>query len=162
MAAPQIVRATVEEAEALTAIALAAKGHWGYPAEWLREWQSALTITPDYINRHATFVRCDAAGTPLGFCAVQLAGDEALLDHLWVLPQAMGRGIGTALFGHAEAHAGAAGAKRLNIVGDPHAEKFYTRLGAVVHDRVSAPMHGLARSLPLLQKPLCPRNEPAL
>ena len=31
----QIIRAKPENATALTAIAFAAKGHWGYPEQWM-------------------------------------------------------------------------------------------------------------------------------
>ena len=90
----------------------------------------------------------------VGCGAVQIEVGEALLDHLWVLPQFMGRGVGRALFQHAEEIARASGAARMRIVGDPHAEQFYSRMGATVYGRKPASMDGEARFLPLLEKSL--------
>lgn len=139
------------DADALTAIAFAAKRHWGYPESWLRRWTEALTITPDYIVKNPTFVA--AIGSEfVGFCAVQIKGGEAGLDHLWVQPSFMGRGIGRALFQHAEAIARESGAVRMTIVGDPHAEPFYFHMGARLYGREPANVDGEERFLPLLEK----------
>ena len=148
-----IVRARREDAGALTGIALAAKGHWGYPESWIRRWQEALTVTPDYVSCHPTFAAI-ADGTIVGFCAVKIRSEEALLDHLWVLPSMMRRGVGRALFTQAENAAREAGAKHLKIVGDPHAEGFYRRMGATVYGQEPAAMDDQPRFLPLLEKAL--------
>ena len=148
-----IARACAEDAEALTKIAFAAKRHWRYPESWIHRWRDALTITPEYISANPTF----AAGVDrefVGFCAVQIVARDALLDHLWVLPSFMGRGIGCALFRHAEGIARISGACRMRIVGDPHAELFYSRMGATLCGRESASMDGEARFLPLFEKAL--------
>jgi GNAT superfamily N-acetyltransferase len=149
----KIVQARPEDADALTEIAHAAKRHWGYPESWILHWQQALTITPDYIAAHPTFTAV-ADAQLLGFCALRLHQDEALLDHLWVRPSAMGGGIGRTLFARAEAAARHAGVRQLKIVGDPHAEGFYRRMGATVCGREPAAMDGVERYLPLLEKAL--------
>ena len=82
-----------DDASALTAIAHAAKRHWGYPEEWLRRWVGALTLTPPYLAAHPTWL-ADENGGAVGFYALHLSEEQAQLDHLWVLPAAMGRGIG--------------------------------------------------------------------
>jgi GNAT superfamily N-acetyltransferase len=142
-----------EEAEALTKIALAAKSHWGYPPTWIQEWENVLTITPEYIVAQPTFVAVSGEQR-VGFCALQIAGNEALLDHLWVWPACMRRGVGRALFEHAETIARATGVVRLKIVGDPHAEGFYARMGATLYGHQPASMDGQERFLPLLEKKL--------
>jgi GNAT superfamily N-acetyltransferase len=149
----KITRARPEDADTLTDIAIAAKRHWGYPESWMRQWEVVLTITPEYITAHPTFVAVTDERIA-GFCAVQLRPEEALLDHLWVLPTAMGNGIGRALFAHAEGVARQAGAARMSMVGDPHAEGFYRRMGATVHGHEPAHMDGAERHLPLLAKAL--------
>jgi len=150
----KIVRACPEDTDTLTGIALAAKSYWGYPESWIRRWKEALTVTSDSISSHPTY----AAVTDeqiVGFCALRIQPpDQALLDHLWVLPSAMGSGVGRALFLHAEKVAREAGVACLKIVGDPHAEGFYHRMGATVYGREPAPMEGQARFLPLLEKVL--------
>jgi predicted N-acetyltransferase YhbS len=148
-----VLRAHAEHAAALTEIAFAAKRHWQYPETWIHRWRELLTITPDYIAEHPTFVAV-VDGELAGFCAVQIAAGEALLDHLWVLPAFMGRGIGRTLFRQAEEIARASGAVRMRIVGDPHAEPFYARMGATLCGREPASMDGEERFLPLLEKTL--------
>ena len=64
----------------------------------------------------------------------------------------MGRGIGRALFEHAEQHARQHGAKRLWVESDPHAEAFYRHMGMTVFGQQPAPMEGQPRFLPLLEK----------
>jgi GNAT superfamily N-acetyltransferase len=147
----RIIEAQPEDAAALTEIAFQAKRHWGYAESWMRRWQEALTVTADYIVEKPTFVAVDG-GNRVGFCALQIKEAEALLDHLWVLPASMRRGAGRALFEHAEAVARARGAVRLTMVGDPHAEGFYCRMGATVYGREAASMDGTERFLPLLEK----------
>lgn len=149
----RIVSACPEDADALSRIAVAAKRHWGYPENWIQRWRGALTLTPDYVATNPTFVAV-VANERAGFYALQIRGSDALLDHLWVLPAAMGKGLGRALFAHAERIARQAGATRMSIVGDPHAEGFYLRMGAVVHGREAAPMDGEERYLPLFAKAL--------
>jgi predicted N-acetyltransferase YhbS len=149
----RIRRARGDDAGALTDIAHAAKRHWGYPESWIRAWAAALTFTPDYIDTHPTFVAVKNDEI-VGFCALILEPDGARLDQLWVLPKAMGGGVGRALFVQAETAARAAGATCLRIVGDPHAEGFYQRMGASGYGREPAPMDGRERFFPLLRKVL--------
>jgi hypothetical protein len=51
--------AVLSEADALTKVAFASKGHWGYPAHWMAQWKSILTMTPALIAAHETYVACD-------------------------------------------------------------------------------------------------------
>jgi hypothetical protein len=46
-------------------------------------------VTSDYVSTHPTYIAV-ADETIVGFCALQIHSEEALLDHLWVLPTAMG------------------------------------------------------------------------
>jgi GNAT superfamily N-acetyltransferase len=149
----KIAKACAEEADALTKIAFAAKRHWQYPESWIRRWQEALMISSEYVMEHPTFVAV-VDDKLAGFCAVQLEPSEALLDHLWVVPSFMGRGVGRALFLHAEEIARASGAIGMKIVGDPHAEQFYSRMGATLYGREPASIDGEERFLPLLEKAL--------
>lgn len=145
--------ACADDADGLTKIAFAAKRHWQYPEGWIRQWEAALTMTPEYIQAHPTFVAAMDREL-VGFCALQFERNEALLDHLWVVPSHMRRGVGRALFQHAEEIARAHGATRMKIVGDPHAEQFYARMGATIYGRELAAMDGVERFLPLLEKTL--------
>jgi len=81
----------------------------------------------------------------VGFRALILEPDGARLDHLWVLPKAMGSGVGRALLGQAETTARAAGATSLRIAGDPHAEALDRRMGANI-DGVGTRRRWMGRS----------------
>lgn len=142
-----------DEAPQLTALATAAKRHWGYPEAWINQWAGALTITPDYVRSQVVTVVEDETKL-LGFSAVVPSLPRAILDHLWVQPGAMGRGLGRRLFARAEADARLAGATVLHVTADPHAEEFYRKMGLVTVGHEAAPMNGQARHLPLMEKKL--------
>jgi GNAT superfamily N-acetyltransferase len=151
----EIVRATPAQAEPLSRIALAAKRHWGYPERWIEAWTPILTLTPEYVAAHPTYAAVEN-GEPLGFYALvgPPSGEEperAQLDHLWIVPAWIGRGLGRALFEHAVATARAMGIARLEIEADPNAEAFYRHMGARrTGERVGA-IEGAPRVLPLLE-----------
>jgi GNAT superfamily N-acetyltransferase len=147
-----IRRARAGEADALTAIAHAAKRHWGYPEEWISRWRDALTVTPACLDAWAVFVAAEADdGPPRGFYALSADGALAELEHLWVEPVAMGAGIGRALLEHAVRTARELGAARLRIDSDPHAEAFYLRMGARRIGEVRADVDDVRRVLPRLE-----------
>jgi GNAT superfamily N-acetyltransferase len=147
------IRALPEDASTLTDIAHAAKGHWGYPKSWLREWDDVLSITSEYILNNPTYVAISDERI-VGFCSVLVGGDEARLDHLWVMPSEMKRGVGRALFELAEGIAHSSGAGCILVESDPHAEAFYVVMGATSYGQVPAAMDENERFLPLLRKSL--------
>jgi GNAT superfamily N-acetyltransferase len=71
------------------------------------------------------------------------------LEHCWVLPAYIGRGIGARLVEHAAATCRAASATTLRIAADPFAEGFYRRMGARPAGTVPSTPRG--RTLPLLR-----------
>lgn len=97
-----IVRATPENAEALTQIAHAAKGHWGYPENWIESWRDVLTMRPEFIAGNISYCAIED-DWPVGFYVLTKESHGNHLDHLWLRPEAMGRGLGRALFEHAVA-----------------------------------------------------------
>jgi GNAT superfamily N-acetyltransferase len=144
-----IVRAKPEDAAALTDIAFAAKRHWGYPEKWIEAWRAALTIRPAFIASRETYAAI-IEGRTVGFYA--LGRKEGRLDllQMWVLPEAMGRGVGRALFIHGIGRMKELGIRELRIVSDPNAEGFYLRMGARrVGVRVRK-VDGQHRELPVL------------
>jgi len=144
-----------DDAPRLTALARAAKAHWGYPAAWLEAWQDALTITPDYIETHTVLVANTESGarSVIGMCALEDHQDHWELAHLWVDPRAHGLGAGRALVRQVLAIA----ARRrpgsvVRVESDPNAAGFYQRLGAREVGSVPAPMDGdRTRTLPVFE-----------
>lgn len=150
-----IRRARPAEAVPLTEIAHAAKRRWGYPESWLTRWREALTFTPEFISQYPVYVATEA-GVRLGCYAFELEGPAATLEHLWVLPQHEGRGVGRQLLEHAAQQAASLGATVLEIDSDPHAEAFYLRMGAHRTGEVPADIDGHQRVLPRLELILQP------
>jgi GNAT superfamily N-acetyltransferase len=145
----EIHRAKPEDAERLTEIAFAAKRYWGYPEAWIQAWKEVLTIRPEFIVSHEIYVAY-VDGLAVGFYGLIGGLKRVSLEHLWVLPQAMGQGVGRALFGHAVQRAKELGIEAIEIESDPNAEKFYERMGARRVGTKLADMDGQSRSLPLL------------
>jgi GNAT superfamily N-acetyltransferase len=146
----QIRRAVAADAGTLSAIAQAAKRHWGYPDPWLESWRPDLTLDGERIAALQVYVIESVEGIA-GFYALEPGATRWTLDHLWVRPDRLRQGLGRQLVSHALARARADGATGLDIQADPNAEPFYQRLGGRRVGDVAAPMPGDAlRRLPLL------------
>ena len=146
----RIVRAKPEDAEALTQIAHAAKRHWGYPESWIESWRDVLTMRPEFITGNVSYCAIED-DRPVGFYVLTTEDDGTHLDHLWIVPDAMRRGIGTTLFEHAAAEARKLGFDSIRIEADPNAEGFYNRMGAGRVGTSISDVCGQRRELPLLE-----------
>jgi N-acetylglutamate synthase-like GNAT family acetyltransferase len=153
----EIRRAMPDEAEALTALAHAAKNHWNYPREWIDAWKSDLTFTPEFIANHEVFVAVVNEAIA-GCCALVVNESLAELEHMWIYPEQMGRGVGRALFEHTTRRAAELGLNELELSADPNAELFYERMGAKRIGEVPAEMFGHARVLPRMRVDLHPAH----
>ena len=156
----EIERAQPGDAGVLTRVAFAAKAHWGYPERWMERWREGLTITPEFIRRNEVHV-ATVEGEQAGFYALAGEGRRVELEHLWVLPERMGEGVGRALFEHALRTAASLGAETMGIEADPNAEGFYTRMGAGRVGEIVYEIDGRERVLPLLALDLRSRKPPA-
>ena len=139
----------MEEAACLTEIAIAAKQHWGYPESWIEAWREDLTITAGFIECHEVFAATENDKL-IGFYALVTSNGLTELDHLWVLPERIGKGIGRQLLVHAIERAASIGAQRIEIVSDPNAEGFYRNAGAKPIGEVISSIEGQQRRLPRL------------
>jgi GNAT superfamily N-acetyltransferase len=146
----QIVRAQPEQATTLTEIAHGAKRHWGYPEKWMAAWRDILTMKPEFLAANISYSAVED-GTVVGFYVLTTEADGLHLDHLWVLPAAMRRGIGRALFVHAIAQGKERGFDSIKTEADPNAEGFYLRMGAKRVGTTVSVIEGTRRDLPLLE-----------
>ena len=144
-------RARPEEAETLSRLALASKARWPYPAEQLAEWRDQLAVSPAEIDANLTCVaECD--GEVVGFYLLCAAQGPWSLEHFWVAPAHMGKGVGRCMLASAARLAAQAGARSLIIAADPFAEGFYLTCGAVRMGALPAPIASQpARQLPQLR-----------
>lgn len=133
----------------LTQIAHNAKRHWGYPEHWIKHWEPDLTISAEFINNHAVYL-AESAGDVLGFYALVVQQNRAELEHLWVAPAHLGKGVGKELFVHAMQVAAGQSVAEVEICSDPNAEGFYRRMGAVPSGEVVSQLDGQPRVLPRL------------
>ena len=89
----------------------------------------AIELPLEQINDGGVFV-AEVAGSVMGFAAILPREDGDFdLDALFVEPSSWRQGIGRALVEHCAAAASAAGAGSLHVVGNPHAEDFYSACG---------------------------------
>jgi len=145
----QIIRATPDDADALTDIAFTAKRHWGYPERWIQTWRDILTMRPEFVAANVAYSAVED-GRAVGFYLLTTESDGMHLDHLWILPRVMGRGIGRALFEHAVEQAKNLGHRAIKIEADPNAAGFYERMGAKRTGVSVTEIEGEPRELPLL------------
>jgi GNAT superfamily N-acetyltransferase len=145
----QILRAKPEDARALSEVAHAAKRHWGYPERWIEAWHDILTMRPEFVAANVAYAAVEN-GQVVGFYILTTESDGIHLDHLWILPSAMDRGIGRILFQHAAGQTRTLGFRLIKIEADPNAEGFYQRMGARRVGTSFSEVEGERRELPLL------------
>jgi GNAT superfamily N-acetyltransferase len=121
------------EVDALSALCLRSKAHWGYDAEFMRRSVPALTVAPAIIEAGQVLVAEDSDGRLLGVAAVEALETPGEFDLalLFVDPGAIGSGVGRELFDAAVKLAADQGGASLSILADPFAAAFYQHLGAV-------------------------------
>lgn len=143
--------ARCDEADVLSRLARVAKAVWGYSAAQLERWRDDLTASPESIRRWPTFV-AERDGAVAGFIQLNSDGAPWQIEHLWVAPRHLRRGVGRALLSRAAEAAAAKGQTLLAIDADPNAEPFYLAAGATRVGEVAAPIDGQPdRVRPLLR-----------
>lgn len=141
--------ARAAEAAALTELSLRSKAVWGYDASFMARCRAAMTLTPERICARPHFV-AEANGAILGFYGFEPEPEGVGLDYMFVAPEAIGRGVGRALWRHAVATARSLGHRTLVVVADPNAAGFYRRMGAVPAGARPSEIEP-GRALPLLR-----------
>lgn len=156
---PGIIRpALPHEAGALTELILRSKAHWGYDTEFMTLNRPALTLTADRIAEHEVHVY-ETGDAALGIYDLQILATHADVELLFVAPEAIGTGVGRALWQHMVERARQRGISRLTIESDPFARGFYEAMGArLIGDVPSSVISG--RRLPLLEYAIVPAPSP--
>lgn len=177
-----IVRdARSRDLDTLSDLALRSKGHWGYDEGFLRACAAELTVTARMLEEHTVRV-AEESGAVVGFYGLLYPGGHRAdragsarwgpdpgrrrrgaeapasaevpeVEHFFVEPRRIGKGIGRALWEDLLEEARRRGHGRVRIASDPFAEPFYLRMGARrVGDVASGSIEG--RRLPLLEAPV--------
>jgi len=124
----------------LTDVSFGAKRYWNYPDEYMERWKAELTITPAYIESNTVFVG-ELEDKIVGFYSlIEIQQDLEIgsvliekgiwLDHMFILPEYMGKGIGTKFTTHMKAYLSEKRVDKVLIFVDPNAKGFYEKGGA--------------------------------
>ena len=124
--------ARVEEAVLLSDLCFRSKAVWGYDEPFMTLCREALSIDPLQIASGDVWVAMAANGGIAGVVELAAADEPGTLDlgKLFVEPRHIRSGFGHVLLAHAVAEARRRGAKRLSILADPNAARFYEQNGA--------------------------------
>jgi len=123
------IDAEAKHAELLRDTLITSKGYWGYSQEQLEQWRSNLKFEEEYFARNIVKLVM-AESEVIGFFAI-VKGDIDELDHLWLLPKAIGKGYGNLVFDEILLECKAQDITEFYIISDPDAEGFYLKKGAL-------------------------------
>ena len=143
----------------LTELSFASKNYWQYPDHYYTVWQSELTITGSYLEQNAVYVVEDN-GIIIGYYSLMLLEKDLVLsmqtlnrgywlDHMFVLPEFIGKGLGRKLFSHLCSMCTAEGIAGFKLLADPSAREFYEKMGCVYIKDVPSSIEG--RTTPLMR-----------
>jgi predicted N-acetyltransferase YhbS len=152
MTVPCIRLARIDEAPGLSELCVRSKASWGYDDAFMALARVVLQVNPEQSAAGDVWVATGADGEVVGMVALGPSEqvDTLDLDKLFVEPQQIRSGVGSALIAHAIDEARRRGAKRLTILSDPYAAGFYERNGArLIGEAPSDAIPG--RSVPLYE-----------
>lgn len=136
------------EIKDLSALALRSKRHWGYDEDFIERCRAELTVPEHDVENGMVFVAEGDVGQVIGFFSLA-EQPRPELKMLFVAPDVIGHGVGTALVRHALSVAKSRGWRVLVIESDPFAASFYESLGAELIGTTQAASTG--RMLPLYE-----------
>jgi predicted N-acetyltransferase YhbS len=147
----EIRAAQPQDAGRLSAIAFAAKAHWGYEPMVLEGWRTELTVSASDVQAYPTYIAV-SNGEIVGFYMLKRGLSQWILEHVWIDPPSMNQGTGMQLVRHALEQAAQGGARSVVVASDPNAAGFYERAGGTRCGSTPAPIPGApGRTLPLYQ-----------
>jgi len=128
-----------EKAAMLTRLSFESKGFWRYPPEYFKTWKKELTISADYIKINQVHVY-ETEQTVAGYYAIvelpegiEISGIRLpigfWLEHMFIDPRHIGKGIGSKLFRHLRRRCEDMGITELGILADPNSLGFYEKMG---------------------------------
>lgn len=144
------------EGRFLSDLALRSKAHWGYSRDFIERCRGPLTVTEDFVRECGVFV-LEHEHRIAGFYGILREGPDAVLEFLYVEPDAIGQGCGRLLWQHAVDNARKLEARDLLVDADPNAERFYLEMGAERIGEVASEVDP-NRMLPLLRYPIMPEK----
>lgn len=144
-----IRKANIREADCLSNLAFRSKAYWGYNDDFMEACRDDLTVSAEYIASSLVFV-LEEDDRIQGFMGLEQEDGHCLLRDLFVDPEAIGKGYGRALWEHMIKVTKDLGICSITIHSEPHAEKFYERMGAVRIGEIESSVFP-GRRLPLME-----------
>ncbi|HHN8366375.1 TPA: GNAT family N-acetyltransferase [Morganella morganii] len=139
-----------DEADYLTHLCLRSKQHWGYDEKFMATCRDELTITSaDFDRSRLMTARINGKIAGVVQLTINRQEENGKLSKLFVHPDYLHQGIGSALYQWAITSARTQCVSALLVDADPNAEAFYIRQGAIrIGETPSESLPG--RVLPLL------------
>ncbi|MGB5393692.1 MAG: GNAT family N-acetyltransferase [Lutimonas sp.] len=119
--------AEIQDQSQLNQISIASKKHWGYPDDWIAQWSEDLLISRETLIKNTVKI-AQVDERIIGFCCILEEKEYLEIEHLWILPEFIGKGYGKDLLNYTLgclSHKG----KPIQVVSDPNAEEFYKKQG---------------------------------
>jgi len=136
------------EVEQLSEISLAAKKYWNYPETFFDHWNDVLKISREFIASNNVWVAVHNDEI-LGFAAISTNEEIVELEHMWVIPKHIKKGVGKRLMKTVIEYCKNSGKAYLRIESDPNAQVFYEKMGAKLIGYVESKPE--PRKLPVLK-----------
>ncbi len=147
-----IIKATIQDSELLTNIALNSKAHWGYSNELIESWRNDLTVSSKMIEEMIVF-KITINNHIAGFYVLNPPKENSIeLEMLFILPEFIGQGIGKKLLEHSIKKSKELKTNSMTLLADPNAVPFYKSQGFVIIDKKESSIPN--RFLPIMQKDL--------
>lgn len=152
-----IREALPSENEILTNISFASKRYWNYPENYFKVWEDELTISEKYISENVVYVAEAKGAVAAYYSIVEVEADfwagktfvqkGFWLEHMFVIPEFIGRGIGKELYAHAKQYCRQNDIAQLMIFADPNAKGFYEKMGVQYQKECPSSIEGRNVSL---------------
>jgi GNAT superfamily N-acetyltransferase len=124
----EIVRASDESISFINGLIERSKSYWNYPKDYLRAALPLLFVDSTYLSNSFSF-EIRNKGVIVGFFAISDKNGEKYLDHLWIEPSLIRKGLGRKAVNFIDILAKERLWKSMITLPDPGASEFYRKLG---------------------------------
>lgn len=128
-----------QEAGTLTALARASNHYWKYPEEYHMKWDQELFMPPSHIKLNLVYVAEHDSKIIGYFSIVHMRTDRQIgprmvnkgfwLENVFVLPEYIGHGVGSALVRYAKLLCREKDIDKLFVFVEPFSRGFYDKMG---------------------------------
>lgn len=133
-------KADLDELAAINLLMQSSKAHWGYDEDFMNLYMEKFLVTDAFLQKNN--IRSVYQEKELvAFYSFALNDDLTLeLAHLFILPQYIGKGLGTELWQACCQTLRELGKNEFILWSDPHSEGFYQKMGCIKIGTRQSPM----------------------